>query len=1109
MYAPLQILSAYSLLQNPNTIKQIVETAKAKRYQAIALTDINVMYGAVEFYHEAISNGIKPLFGLTLQLNGLVNTSTVFPVVLIAENYTGYQNLMWISSVKMTSEKTNVTFDILENHMTGVQCIMPMESELSQFIASEYSAVSEYWEALTTKIKHNQLYIGVNPYMAEQVRVRFETFCQDYQVNVIALDDIHYLNPDDAFTTQVLKAIDTNTKLVDINQLAQQKGSRVLKPFDMVQEDYTKDKFLTLAFENNKALVARANVELNFRKTALPKFQLPKEEKDSASFLNHLVLKGLKNHLPKLTDQYLQRVHYELSVINQLGFNDYFLIVWDIVNFAKKNNIQLGAGRGSAAGSLVAFSLGITDVDPVAFGLLFERFLNAERAQMPDIDIDWPDNRREEILVYLHQKYGQRNFAQIITFGTLAAKQSLRDTARVFGVNQLMLSKISNAVPQGKQGRKVSIQNALDTSKALENVLKTIENGKLLLRIAQQIEGLPRNYSTHAAGVVLSDEPLVQTLPVQSGTEKRLLTQFEKNPVEDLGLLKIDILGLSNLTILAQTLKYANSKLPDHFKISDISLDDKETIQLYSKGDTNGVFQFESSGIKNVLRQLNPVTFEHIVAVNALYRPGPSRNIDTFIKRRHGKEQVAVLDPSLKTILAPTFGIIVYQEQVMLVAERYAGFSLSEADVLRSAMSKKKLNKMAEMRDKFIEGAVRLGHHHAQAKKIFEYIDEFANYGFNRSHAVAYTKLSFQLAYMKAHYPLAFFTALLNSNLGSPEKTRIYVTEAKSRHIIVKPPHVNFSERFWSIKDNQLIMGLNNIKGVRTDFVTALLDERVSNGTFKTIQSFIQRMPEKFRKTDIFEKMVYAGALDSFGYNRAELISGMDSLVEAASFGDLILNETKVNKLTDFSMSEKLQREKEVIGVNLSGHPLDQYVDTIKQNHLEQITDITEPSQTVQFIGLVDNIKQTRTKKGEVMAFVTMSDMTGTISVTIFHQLYAKVAELLKTGNALKISGKTDSYNGKMSIVARQLEKPVTIKDDVSGTWFIRFDAQHETAEIKKSVIEVINKFPGNNPVIIHWQIEDKNQQLDSKFWLSSETAIIRELAPILGNENIIFRTSQ
>ncbi|WAM39369.1 DNA polymerase III subunit alpha [Leuconostoc pseudomesenteroides] len=1107
MYAPLQILSSYSLLKNPNTIEQILQTAKSRGYEAIALTDVNVMYGAVAWYRNAQKYQIKPLFGLTLMVNGLVNTATTFPLVLIAENQTGYQNLMWLSSARMTND-SEMLFSTLTDHLSGINVILPSTSELSQLIGTEYEATDGYWQQLIKLIDSSHLYLGINTQMAAKTQTQLIAFSKQNNAQIIAADDVDYLNSDDDFTSQVLKAIDSNSKLTDIVPMSHQRGTHILQDISAIQSAYAANADLQKAYQANEQLVQKSEVTISFSETALPPFQTP-QGLSSSQFLRQTAFDGLKKRLQKRdvsVAQYEKRLSHELDVIDQLGFSDYFLIVWDIVNFASNNHIQTGPGRGSAAGSLVAYSLRITDVDPIQFNLLFERFLNKERVQMPDIDIDWPPSQREAIFEYLHQKYGKRNFGQIITFGTLAAKQALRDVGRVFGLPVATLSKLSGGIPEGKNGRKVSIESALKEPKLLATI-QTIDHGDLLLKTARQIEGLPKNYSTHAAGVVLSARPLVNTLPVQAGTEGRLLTQFEKDTVEQLGLLKIDILGLQNLTILSQALYHARQQLPQNFDISQISLDDEQTIALFAKGDTNGVFQFESSGIKHVLRDLKPVMFEHIVAVNALYRPGPSQNIHQFVARRHGREPVIIPDPSLKTILAPTFGIIVYQEQVMLVAETYAGFTLGEADVLRSAMSKKKLDKMQALHEKFINGAINKGHTQAQAEKIFSYVDEFANYGFNRSHAVAYSKLAFQLAYMKAHYPVAFYTALLNANIGDQRKIQQYVSEAKSRGIVVLAPNINLSQRFWTSNDGQLQMGLNNIRGIRSDFVNAVLDER-HQGNFQTIQSFVRRMPEKMRKTETLAQLAYSGALDGFGYNRNELIENSNSLIEGAAFGDLILQETKIKKFPELPLQERLEREKQAIGINLSGHPLDAYRELILNENYNLIGDITVPDKAVRFLGIVDKIRQIRTKKGDDMAFATISDLTGAISVTIFPNLFKNIQNILSVGTVLQITGKSElDSRGELAIVANQIQ--TITKPQSKGTWFLQFDVEHDTPDNREKLVKVLAKHHGNNPVVIHWQREDKNQQLDESFWMTDETVIILEVAPILGEENVIFRKTR
>ncbi|GMA69129.1 DNA-directed DNA polymerase [Leuconostoc litchii] len=1056
MYAPLQILSSYSLLKNPNAIKQIVRTAKERGYEAVALTDVNVMYGAIEWFQQAQKYDLKPLFGVTLMINGIVNTATQFPVVLLAENQQGYQNLMWLSSAKMTSEG-NFEWQQIAQHLTGINVIFPNDSELVQLISSSYERLTEYWQELTGLIDKQHTFIGINAQMAPQIQERLGQFSTQNTARLIALDDVDYLNEDDAFTTQVLKAIEANTKLEDIKLLSQQRGSNILRDLSTIQREYQSSELLKTAYINNELIVSKSNVVIVFKETALPPFETPSGI-SNAQFLEKLAISGLQKKLAGRqvnADIYEKRLRNELITIEKLGFSDYFLIVWDIVNFAHKNHIQTGPGRGSVAGSLVAYSLRITDVDPLQFNLLFERFLNDERVQMPDIDIDWPPTKREDLFVYLHQKYGKRNFGQIITFGTLAAKQALRDVGRVFGLTTPTLSKLSAAIPEGKNGRKVSIDEALKLPQ-LQNTVHDIDHGQLLLQTARKIEGLPKNYSTHAAGIVLSATPLVQTLPVQNGTEGRLLTQFEKDPVEQLGLLKIDILGLQNLAILSQALYYAQRLLPKEFNVTQIPLDDRETLSLFAKGDTNGVFQFESNGIKNVLRKLKPSTFEHVVAVNALYRPGPSQNIEKFITRRHGKEQVTIPDPALKAILAPTFGIIVYQEQVMLVAEAYAGFTLGEADILRSAMSKKKIEKMQTLHKQFIDGAIKNGHDKDQAEVIFSYIDEFANYGFNRSHAVAYSKLAFELAYMKAHYPLAFFTALLNANLGEQRKTQQYISEAKMRGISVLAPNINKSSKLWTANDTQLQMGLNNIRGVRTDFVNSVLEERQKAGPFQTIQSFVKRLPDKMRKPDVLEQLVYAGALDAFGYNRRELVENLDSLIEGAGFGNLILKETKIKKFEEYTLSDRLKKEKEVIGVNLSGHPLDAYTNLIMSEGFTQIGTIVDPDHQEKVLAIIDSVRQIRTKKGDDMAFVKVSDMTGEISITVFPQLFKKVNNLLNPGTIISIIGKSErDMRSEIAIVANHIqsapEPKKLIKIKVHGLFNLTNSMIHRRTE-KKSV---------------------------------------------------------
>jgi DNA polymerase-3 subunit alpha len=1104
-YTPLQLHSAFSLLKHPNSLQALVHRAKELGYAALALTDDDNLYGAVAFSQLAQQAGLKPIIGMTLHVGGILNQATAFPIVVLAKNDTGYQNLLALATLKGTQEdQTPVAFNAVIEHAEGLAIIIPEQGEVNQILQSQPDLLPNFVDQVSTL----DLYLGIHPQMHPTLQSALKQASAQFSIPLMALPVVDYLHEDDAFTTQVLHAIDQNEKLTGITALAQQTGLNILHTPEQVVKQFEQSQ-LQDALRNNDQLVSEINLTLHAAEVTLPSYPTPNQQ-SAGAYLTQLANTGLKERLRLIKGDaavYERRLAHELAIIERLGFSDYFLIVWDILKFAHDQHFQTGAGRGSAAGSLVAYVLRITDVDPIAFGLLFERFLNLERAQLPDIDIDLPDNHRETVLAYLHDKYGHQHVAQIITFGTLAARQALRDTARVFDVDTRTLSRLSAALPQPVNGRQPTLAQAWETSKNLRQIIQELPHGELLWRTAQKIEGLPRNYSTHAAGVVLSQQPLVRNVPLQSGSEQRLLTQYEKGAVERLGLLKIDLLGLRNLTLLANTLHLAKQHLPKHFDISHVPLDDEQTLALFAKGDTNGIFQFESSGIKNVLRQLKPNTFELVAAVNALYRPGPMQNIKHFIARRFGQEPVNIPDSTLKDILAPTFGIIVYQEQVMRVAEKYAGFSLGEADVLRSAMAKKNTQKMATLREQFITGAQQKGHDRLQAEKIFNYIDEFANYGFNRSHAVAYSKMAYQLAYLKTHYPLAFFAALLNANLGNQDKTRLYITEAKARHLTVLPPNVNQSQRFFSIQSQQLQMGLHNIRGLRTDFVKALLEERQQNGPFTSLQSFVARLPEKMRKLETLKSLTYAGALDHFGYNRAEVLAALDELIEGARFGSLILNETLIKKQDDLPLNERLAAEKEAIGVTLSAHPLDRYQALKQQQQWPDLVDITSEMQQVTVIGMIESIRKIRTKKGEQMAFVTLSDASGNLSLTFFPALYKRFETALTENAIIQVSGKVE-MSRQLSMIVQQLVIPdETVQvAPAQGVWYLRFDEEHATAPVKKTLLTFIQNHPGPAKVTTTDQTTGVTNTLDARYALADTPTLLTELGNILGPENVVYR---
>ncbi|MBS9334715.1 DNA polymerase III subunit alpha [Fructobacillus sp. M1-13] len=1136
MYAPLQVKSGYSLLQSPSSVSQIVKTAKARGYQAVSLAEQNVLYSLVDFYKEAKAADLKPIFSLQLMVNGLVNLATPFPVLLSAYNETGYRNLILLSSKKMTLEDEPMTMKMLADHLAGLVLTLTPESELGQLIASSDPASKNYLAQLDKQIGQGQeRYLGINPSLSFVQQKALTEYSNEHDLPLIAWDRVDYMDPEDAFTTQVLRAVNAGTVLDNLGPLSHEKGAFYLKDQAELFQAYQQTLALKEAYENNEALVSKASVELTFKKPALPVFE-QHSGLSSKDYLQQLAYAGLKRRLalagisqPKAYEERLTR---ELTAIIDLGFADYFLIVWDILKFARDHKVQTGAGRGSAAGSLVAYCLGITNVDPLQAGLLFERFLNPERAQMPDIDIDWPDDRRDELLSYLHDKYGQDDFAQIITFGTLAAKQVLRDVGRVFGLDAKEQKQLTDTIPAGKNGRKVSLDDTLsDPKNRLEPALKKHEHGSLLLKTARKMENLPRNYSTHAAGVVLSDSPLTDTLPVQKGNDGYLMTQLPKGPVEALGLLKIDILGLTTLKILAKGIELARPVLGDDFDIKKISFEDQKTLALFAAGQTNGVFQFESAGMQRMLRRLKIDRFALITASTALYRPGPSQHIETFIKRRLGQEPVPVTDPVVDRILAETFGILVYQEQVMQVAEAYAGFTLAQADFLRSAMSKKKLKQMAQAKEAFLAGAKKKGHSEQEAEQLFTYIDQFANYGFNKSHAVAYSELSFSLAYLKAHAPLAFYTALLNAHQGGAAKAQGYLQEAKKRQVKVLGPDINQSQADWSIDGQALQMGIGNIAGLPTPFVEELLAIRNQTGGFIGLPAFVLSLPEKWRREKEISLLINAGALDRFGYNRAELTENLQDLLTAAAFGEQVLKETKMKKVEDYGLVERLQREKDVLGFNLSGHPTEAFSADYEASKASHIADLSE-NQQVTVYGLIKQVKVIKTKKGDQMAFLSVSDMTGSLDVTVFPKLYERLFDQLKIGKVFSISGKTEVRQG-LSLIANRMTavnpdegnqarqqgellnenekrvkkgQPAAKKAVGQGTWFLRLIDDDREAKQKTAIWQLMQQHPGNNPVTLYWPNTKKRKNLPIQYGLADKSVVLAPLQAILGDQNVVFK---
>ncbi len=1110
-FVPLQVHSSFSLLQSPIRIKQLVQHAKEQGYSSLALTDRNVLYGAVDFYNAAHEAGIKPLIGLelTIALNNV--DGTTLDVVLLAKDREGYQHLMDLSTLHQTTDHQELplTLQNILPHLASLVVMIPPQTSVYSWLKDDLATLM----ILKDAVDDHSLYLGINPQLDPVQRETLQQLGAKMGLALVGLNAVDYLKPTDLFASKVLRAIGQNVTLDNPAQSARQEGTHYLRRQSAVAADYQTAGLLSAAAETERIADA-CSLEFEFKAPVLPHFATP-DGLSSQQYLRQLCIAGLKKRqvAPGLTiKDYQQRLAKELKVIHQMGFDDYFLIVWDVMNFAHSTNITTDPGRGSAAGSLVAYALAITEVDPLQYRLLFERFLNPERAQMPDIDLDIPDNRRNEVLQYVHHKYGHQRVAQIITFGTLAAKQVIRDVSRVFGLTRYQVNELTGTLPHGLH---LTIASALKESQPLRNLLDDHPDYRLLIQVAQQLEGLPRHYSTHAAGVVLSEKPLSQIVPLQEGSDGLLMTQFPKDTVEALGLLKMDFLGLKNLSILDQAVQSIRSTHPD-FDLTKISLNDPTTMRLFQNGDTDGVFQFESSGIRQVLVSLHPDSFEDIVAVNALYRPGPLENIPHFIARKHGQEAINIPDPSLEPILGSTYGILVYQEQVMQVASVMAGFSLGEADLLRRAMSKKKRHTMESMRNKFITGAQKRGYTQKLAQQVFDYIDQFANYGFNRSHAVAYSKLAFEMAYLKCHYPAEFFAALMNAETNMA-KMKQHVSDAQRFNVKVSGPRINISDRSFTLNQGTIYFGLGAIKGMRRDFIAAIIDERNLHGQFKDLRNFIDRLPSKWQKEELISPLIYTGAFDGLGYNRAEMIGSLDQLISGIKLfagtegleSDPSL-QSSIKQRAEYPLITRLTKENEYLGVYLSGHPVSQFAELATRLNASKIAGLPL-NRPVTVLILVNRVKVIHTKKDHrQMAFITGSDQTGSVNVTVFPRQYDRFADLLEANTVLVVRGKTEERSGHgLQIVADRIENAQQMQRQTQPTnqrWVLRVTDESKREELLTQLHQLIRGHHGNTPVLIYYPQTDMKYLEAARYWLDTSEQVHHTLNRLFGAENVVLQ---
>ena len=1027
LIAQLDTKTVYSFMESVVSIEKYVCRAKDYGYTHLAMMDVDNLYGAFDFLEITKKYGIHPLLGLEMTV--FVNAQEV-NLRFLALSSVGYQQLMKLSTAKMQGEKEWLFFS---QYLNDIAVIVP------------------YFEEIDSLDLGCDFYIGVYP----------DTVVTEFNRPIVPFYCVNSFEKNDREVLQVLKAIKEN---LPIREVSLHSGQDVLLSASSLEKLF-QERF-PQALDNLEKLISEIYYDLD-TSLKLPRFNPARpavEELRERAELG-LTQKGL------ITKEYQDRLDQELAVIHDMGFDDYFLVVWDLLRFGRSKGYYMGMGRGSAVGSLVAYALDITGIDPVEKNLIFERFLNRERYTMPDIDIDIPDIYRPDFIRYVGNKYGSKHAAQIVTFSTFGAKQALRDVLKRYGVPEYELSAIT---------KKISFRDNLKSAYEGNLQFRQQINSKLeyqkAFEIACKIEGYPRQTSVHAAGVVISDQDLTNYIPLKHGDEIPL-TQYDAHAVEASGLLKMDFLGLRNLTFVQKMAELLKESEGIHLNIKEIDLEDKATLELFASGNTKGIFQFEQPGAIRLLKQVKPVCFEDVVATTSLNRPGASDYIANFVARKHGQEKVTVLDPVLEDILAPTYGIMLYQEQVMQVAQRFGGFSLGKADILRRAMGKKDPVAMHEMRASFIKGSVESGHSKEKAEQVFNVMEKFAGYGFNRSHAYAYSALAFQLAYFKTHYPAIFYQVMLNASSSD------YLTDAIESGFEIAPLSIHTVPYHDKISNKTIYLGLKTIKGVSKDLALWIIQNR----PFSTIEDFISKLPKNYRKIALLEPLIKVGLFDSFEKNRLKVLNNLPNLFDFADlisglFDDSIYDWLDFN---DWTEQEKYYLEQELLGVGISKHPLQ----TIANKAIYPITPIEKISENTSCIILVEiqKIKIIRTKKGENMAFLQVDDSKKKLDVTLFSDLYRQESSKLKEGVFYYIKGKIQLRDGRLQMIAQEIREAVAE----------RFWIQVNNHEKDQEIFQILEGFKGPIPVIIRYE-EEKKTIVSSKYFVMKSPELESKLNGIV-----------
>jgi DNA polymerase-3 subunit alpha len=1044
----------YSLLDGACEIDQLMDVVAEQKMPAVAMTDHGNLFGAVQFYNAAKAKGVHPVIGCEVYVSQQghktrSDTDRYNHLVLLCENQEGYKNLIQMVSTGFLEGfyyKPRIDKDLLARHSKGLICLSAcLRGDLNETIlADKYDDARRLAYEYRDIFGKENFFLEIQDHGLEQdkrLTPQVNRLSIETGIPLVATNDSHYLRKEDARAHEILMCIQTGKTMSDPNRMHWDHPDFYLK---------TRQEMMALFGELEDAvnrpweIAQRCKVNLEKVKDPFPRFDIP-EGQTTDSYFAYVAREGFEKRRPRLEAmraagtlkhdlaEYSERLNFEIAMIQQMKFSGYFLIVWDFIRFSKSRNIPVGPGRGSAAGSLVSYAMAITDIDPLQYGLLFERFLNPERISMPDIDIDFCMNRRGEVIQYVTEKYGREQVAQIITFNTLGARAAIKDVGRVLDMSFADVDKITKLVPNVLN---IKLKEAIETEPGFDALAKQDARVKDVLDVARRLEGFARNSSVHAAGVVISPEPLRQIVPLYRTNKEEIVTQYDMNGLDKLALLKMDFLGLTTLTLIDDALKMIEKRHGAKIVPEDLPLEDPAAYEIFSKGFTSGVFQFESPGMRDILRRYQPTRIEDLTALNALYRPGPIQGgmLDDFIERKHGRKAIAYDLPELKEILGETYGVILYQEQVMQISSKLAGYSLGDADLLRRAMGKKKAEEMAKQRERFLKGTAERGHPQKKAEKIFDLMEQFAGYGFNKSHSAAYAFLAFVTAYLKAHYPVDFMAALLTSETGNVAKVVKYINECREMNIRVLPPDVNASEyTFTPVRDDKgdaIRFGLGAVKNVGQGAVEAIIQARVELGIFRSLYQFCEHADMQAINRRVMESLVKAGAMDSLEGTRAQLLLALDPAIEAGTraakdresgqeglFGGMMAEEhpePPLPKANDWTNKEKLQGEKELLGFYVSGHPLDSYLDKIAElaSHDSNTMEGLEKGAEVALCGVMTQIQRRRNREGKPWASMVVEDRNGSIDgmvfTTSFEGLQSQIVEdqvVLIRGTALPEEG--------------------------------------------------------------------------------------------------------